>query len=263
MTQTVSQPQISAFLAQVSPFERLGKNAIEGLAAKCQLLRYRIGQQILVRDKLPAQVSIIYQGQVRLLGYDHRSQKSASLKTVGAGDMFGWLGLVRGVSCETAIASTETICLTIPAMEFLELLKTKPNFSSALKDRVEIAELFELLSLELERRADAGSNLKDLALQMLEDVQVLNIPSGAVSQTQLDANRTWLVSSGSVGEHPTGSRLPSPYLPSSLRKGVRLIGVMWPEQKALTQSGSAALEEDGSHLDPWDDSTGEDPGAIV
>ena len=263
MTQTVPQPQIATFLAQVSPFDRLGKKAIEGLAAKCQLLRYRIGQQVLVRDKLPAQVSIIYEGQVRLLGFDHRSQKSASLKTVGPGEIVGWIGLVRGVSCETAIASTETICLTIPAMEFLDLLKTKPNFASALKERVEIAELFELLSLELERRADAGSNLKDLTLQMLEDARVLNIPPGAVSQTQLDTNRTWLVSSGSVGEHPTGSRLPSPYLPSSLRQAVRLLGVMWPEHKAITKTEDPATEEDGVLLvpDPWGDGAIQDAPA--
>ncbi|MDY6938527.1 MAG: type I secretion system permease/ATPase [Cyanobacteriota bacterium] len=266
MTQTVPQPQISTFLAKVSPFDRLGKKELEELAVKCQLLRYRIGQQILVRDKLPAQVSIVFQGQVRLLGYDHRSQKSASLKTAGTGEILGWIGLVRGVSCETAIASTETICLTIPAMEFLDLLKTKPNFSAALKKQIAIAELFELLSLELERRADASSSLKDLTQEVFEDAQILNIPAGAVGQTQLDANRTWLVSGGNVGEHPTGSRLPSPYLPSSLRQGVRLLGVVWPAQKASSSSGLALQAEGGATAidDPWNKSE-LDPvdGAIV
>jgi len=65
------------------------------------------------------QVSIIYEGQARLLGYD--PQTPVTLKLLRPGEVLGWAGLVRGVPCETAIAST-VVCLSIPA-EFSELLE--------------------------------------------------------------------------------------------------------------------------------------------
>ena len=57
------------FLASTPPFDRVAEASIEGLTAKLEPLRYRMGQAILVRDTLPARVAILYQGQARLLGY--------------------------------------------------------------------------------------------------------------------------------------------------------------------------------------------------
>ncbi|MGB3236797.1 MAG: peptidase domain-containing ABC transporter [Geitlerinemataceae cyanobacterium] len=254
MTQTSPEIQIVDFLARVSPFDRLGDRQRQQLAASCQLLRYRVGQQILVREKMPTQVLIIYEGQVRILGYDHRSQKSVSLQVLKSGDMLGWLGLVRNTACETAIASTETICLTIPATDFLELLRTQPEWAQAVQNQVAISEVFELLSLELERRADAGSNLKELAFQMWQEATLLHLPPGSVKTTQLDANRLWLISRGPLGEHPTGSRLFSPYLPASLKQEVRLLGLAWP--------APVVAEPNDETDDVWDSDL-QKPGPIV
>ncbi|HIK33922.1 MAG TPA: peptidase domain-containing ABC transporter [Oscillatoriales cyanobacterium M59_W2019_021] len=256
MTQTSPEIQIVEFLTRVSPFDRLGERQLQKLAANSQLLRYRVGQQILVRDKMPAQVSVIYEGQVRLLGYDHRSQKSVSLQVVGLGEMLGWLGLVRDTACETAIASTETICLTIPAADFLAAMEAQPDFASAVRDRVSIVEVFELLSLELDRRADAGSNLKELAFQMWPEAHLVHLPPGGVKQTQLDSDRLWLVSRGPVGEHPTGARMLSPYLPTWVKQEVRLVGVAWP--------APILADEPRSLTDPWEETDGHrEKGAIV
>lgn len=251
MTQTSPEIQIVDFLARVSPFDRLGDRQLQQLATSCHLLRYRVGQQILVRDKMPTQISVIYEGQVRILGYDHRSQKTVSLQVISSGDLLGDLGLIRDTACETAIASTETICLTIPAATFVELMQTQPEFAQALQQKVAISEVFELLSLELDRRADAGSNLKELAFQMWPESTVLHLPSGSVKTTQLDAQRLWLISRGPVGEHPTGARMPSPYLPTLLTQETRLVGLNWP---------TPVVAE--SPNDPWIDD-GQEPGSLV
>lgn len=118
MAQGISQLPIQDFLAQTAPFEQLGTDATLAVASKCQLVRYRIGQSIFVREKIPAYVAIIYQGQARLLGYDQRSQMPVSLELVGPGKILGACGLVRGIPCEIAIASTEVICITLPAEDF-------------------------------------------------------------------------------------------------------------------------------------------------
>jgi len=53
----------------------------------------------------------------RLLGYPH-AQAPVTLQLLKPGEVFGWASLVRGVACETAIASIETLCLTLTAADF-------------------------------------------------------------------------------------------------------------------------------------------------
>lgn len=229
MTSTASTCQIQTQLAKTSPFEQLGEQALQQLAQKCQLLRYRIGQPILVREKMPAQVSILYQGQARLLGYDQRTQMPVSLQLLGPGVILGWVGLVRLIACETAIASTEVVCINIPAADFLECLAAEPAFGNQLRQLCSLSEVFELLSLELQRRADGQANLKELALQVWEEAVVRNLPPGQVDSTQLDAERVWLVSSGAVGNFAVGSRLDFNGSAQSLKvegtQATRLIGL--------------------------------------
>ncbi len=229
MTESVLTLEIQAQLAKTAGFEQLGVNALQELAQKCQLGRYRIGQPILVREKMPALVTIIYQGQARLLGHDQQTQMSVSLQLVGPGEVLGWVGLMRGIACETAIASTEVVGINLPAADFLACLEAEPAFGKDLRQRCSLSEVFELLSLELQRRADGQAKLKELALQVWQQAVVLNLPPGRVDSTLLDGDRLWLVSSGAVGDFATGSRLTLNGSGQSLRvegtRGARLLGL--------------------------------------
>jgi ATP-binding cassette, subfamily B, bacterial HlyB/CyaB len=73
---TSTQVDIKEFLAGVFPFNTLSKNALDNLCTKAEFLRYRIGQVITAREAMPQHISIIYEGQARLLGYDPRSDKA-------------------------------------------------------------------------------------------------------------------------------------------------------------------------------------------
>ncbi|MEB3277322.1 MAG: peptidase domain-containing ABC transporter [Lyngbya sp.] len=232
-TTTVSHTQIQSFLAETSPFDRLSEATLKAILPKCQLLGYRTGQPIFEREKMPTQVSIIYQGQARLLGYDLRTQRHMSLRLLGAGEIVGWPGLIRGTPCETAIASTDMICITLPAEEFLQLVSREPNFGEAFRDHASVSEVFELLSQELQRRANLPGNLKEFTLDVWPDAIVVNLLNGQkrVSDlaSMLDPERVWLISSGAVGELETGNRVVLDGLNGSLkiegRSGVRLVGV--------------------------------------
>ena len=136
----------------------------------------------------------------RLLGFDQRSQRHVSLRLVQSKEILGWAGLLRGVPCETAIASTDVIAIVLPAEDFLSVLEKQPTFGEAFREHCSLSEVFELLSLELQRQADGTSNLKELTLQAWQDATVVNVPNGN-KKTQdiakeLDADRVWLVSSG-------------------------------------------------------------------
>ena len=234
----VSLTQIQDFLAQTPPFDRLSEGALTALVAKCQLLGYQTGQPLFEREKMPTQVAIIYEGQARMLGFDQRSQRHVSLRLAQPQEILGWAGLLRGVPCETAIASTQLIAIVIPAEDFLNVLEKQPTFGEAFRDHCSLSEVFELLSLELQRQADGTSNLKELTLQAWQDAAVVNVPNGN-KKTQdlakeLDADRIWLVSSGVLGDFPTGSRFLAENAAKSLkvegRVGARLVGFREPPE---------------------------------
>jgi ATP-binding cassette subfamily B protein len=227
MTSTVSPSEISAFLAQTPPFDRLGVDSLKALASKCQLLRYRTGQPIYERDKMPAQLVILYEGQARILGYDPYKQSLASLRLAQSGEVLGWTALVRATACETVIASTETIAIVIPSHEFVHYLGNEPGFGEAFEQRASEIEIFELLALELQRQANATANLKDLTFKLLPDARIVNIPKGRSSKPAIDPNWLWIVSRGSVGEVEVGNRLNPDALGSKIQSdtGARLLGL--------------------------------------
>lgn len=205
---TYTKSGVQEFLATVDPFNQLAPDSLALITEQFQLLRYRIGQAVLVRDRLPNQVSILYQGQIRLLGYDPRTQKPITLTLLQPGAIIGWIGLVRGIACETAIASRESICLTISATEFLELLEREPQLTETFRNRCSLIELYDLLGTELHRQANGSADLKALALKAESRAVVCNLPPGRTPTNQLEPDRIWLVSGGgSISNFPVGSRL--------------------------------------------------------
>ena len=117
MIQTIPK-QLPDFLATVSPFDQLSEEILVKLSEKLEVEHYSMGRIILRREEMPERVSIVYEGVIRNLGYDPRTQTPVTLELLEPGDIFGWVGLVRGVASETAIASCESTCLCLPVNEF-------------------------------------------------------------------------------------------------------------------------------------------------
>lgn len=216
------------FLTGVPPFDGLPPNVFQKLGDRVQFLRYRMGQAIVVRETIPTQVSVLYQGQIRLLGFEANGQTPTTLKLAEPGEIIGWVGLIRGVACETAIASTEAICLTIPAAEFLGLMKQHPNFAEVFLQQCGLVEVFDLLGAELNRQANATVKLTDLVLKSYAQAVVHPLPVGKTAIGQLDPDLMWLVSAGAITGFPVGSRInPSTSMDDLLVQGngARLIGL--------------------------------------
>lgn len=190
-----STTTIQEFLASIYPFNQLSITSIERIAANLEPLRYRMGQAILVRETLPARVAILYQGQARLLGYAPGASAPDTLQLLKPGSIIGWTSLLRGVPCETAIASVETLCLTLKASDFLSLIELEPAIANAFCNHCSLIEVFDLLGAELERRGKIPDNLKELATATVKQATILNLPPGKTPLQQLDPNLLWLVSS--------------------------------------------------------------------
>ena len=153
---TVTSQSLQRTLSGIAPFDRLPGSAIASLTQSGQLLRYRIGQPIVRPEALP-QLVLITEGQARLLGEDPRNDKPVTLRLLGAGALLGVVGMLRGQPCETAIASSEVIGLQFSIATFQQMMDSHPEFAAAIRDRLYLAEVFDLLARQVnDQAADAG-----------------------------------------------------------------------------------------------------------
>ncbi|PSO49883.1 MAG: type I secretion system permease/ATPase [Cyanobacteria bacterium SW_9_44_58] len=209
---TFTTADFVSFLTEQFPFNRLPREACETLSRKLKPLRYKMGQALALRERMPTELQIIYEGQVRLLGYESKSQMPTTVELASTGKIIGWVGLVRGTPCETAIASEESICLSLKAEDFWEIYQQYDGFREALEQQCSAIEAFTLISCEQERQPHGGIDLKTAAQASVSSAIVQTLSPGEINLTDLprdhslkDEQRLWLVSGG--GNFPVGSRL--------------------------------------------------------
>ncbi|MBN3895050.1 MAG: peptidase domain-containing ABC transporter [Nostoc sp. NOS(2021)] len=200
----------SEFITTLEGFDQLPDGAIANLSEQLQAWRYRIGQKIIGKESLPQQITIIYEGQVRLLGYDPQTQLPITLKLLQPGEVIGEIGLLRDVACETAIASTEVVCLTLSASAYFSFLALYPAFADARKNRSYLVEVFDILSSYWQKQAIATLNLREIAENALPQAKIHYLPPGKTPFNQLDRESVWFVSGGgTVTNLSPGDRLES------------------------------------------------------
>ncbi len=273
---TYTEVSTQAFLEQeVSLLAGLPPSTLQALANKCQRLRYKIGQPLLRKETMPHQVAIVQEGHVRLLGYHAGTGNPLTLGRLGRGVVVGWAGLVRGVPCETAIASTDdVICVVIPALAFMPLLEKEPQLLGRVQGQVSKVELCEILGQDMQRRAHAALDFRELLEEAYDHAQIQYAAPDDLDR--LSPDYTWWVSSGrSFQGLPTGSRLDLDNLPSSRVPGVgavRLLGIPTDilEQPLQSQGAgpadSALLLETAPQeslveiVDQWGERMGGQPG---
>jgi ATP-binding cassette, subfamily B, bacterial HlyB/CyaB len=197
--QTTSTTTVQDFLKTVPGFRELPTDRLAQLSGQFQPLRYPLGRTILVAKNLPAQVFFIYQGQVRLLGYDPRSQTPITLNLLSPGDCVGNLGILRDHPCETAIASTDTICLTLEAQAFINLVEQEPTIASYYRDQVGIIEVFDLLGQQLVKHADGKTDLKELTFKLWPRAVLKTLTPGTPAPQPSESDLAWYISSGAEG----------------------------------------------------------------
>ncbi len=214
MTNTNTTKIVEQFLSLVPQFNQLAPEAIAEIAPKLKPLRFGVGKVMIMREKMQGQVAIISEGEVRLLGYDPRTKMPTTLDKLKPGQIIGWVNLARGVPCETAMASTEVVCLALDNQDFLSLIEQHPQLAAQYKLKPAKVEIFDLLGIQLEEKAQGDWELADLANQMTEHAQAYYLPPGEhqltseVARPLTDRSLVWLVSGGgAIDEFPVGSRL--------------------------------------------------------
>ncbi|PNW53891.1 UNVERIFIED_CONTAM: peptidase C39 [Euhalothece sp. KZN 001] len=250
---TFTTTDFVTFLSETSPFDQLPQEACVALSKKLQPLRYKMGQALALRERMPTEVQIVYEGQVRLLGYEAKTQMPTTLGLARSGDLIGWVGLVRGTPCETAIASEESICLSLKATDFWELYNQYESFREALQRQCSAIEAFTLLAIEQDRQPHGGIDLKQVTENALKTAIVQTLPPGknkisADDHPLKDENRLWLVSGGGkITDYSIGSRLEistETTLQVQGQQAARIIGFETSQLPWLNPHALATLEKE-------------------
>jgi ATP-binding cassette subfamily B protein len=243
------QFNISEFLSRISPFSQLPPAVLNDLAARMQPLGFGMGKKMMEVGKLPGQVLVLCQGQIRLLGYNTRTQMPMTLERMQPGAVLGAVSLMRGVGCETAIASTDAVCLPVSAEEFLRLMGRYTEFALALQNKCSPIEALELLDAYLNKQAWAGTEARQLAIPASENALVRQVPPGRSTLGDLHGDRIWLLGSGVVRGMTIGDELSltnnAPVIQVEGDKPARLIGFR-PQDVMPTASALVAAVSDPS-----------------
>ncbi|MTJ10144.1 peptidase domain-containing ABC transporter [Anabaena sp. UHCC 0204] len=226
------------FITTIEGFEQLSTEEITKLSSPqlLQPLRYRIGQKIISKEQLPERIAILYQGNVRLLGYHPQTQLPITLKLLKPGAIIGEISWLRQIPCETAIASTEVVCLTWNAADYLQLLSQNSAFTNTRQNQSQLIEVFDVLSFQIAQRALINHNLKDIAQQAISDAKIHYLSPGKTPLQTLESNRIWFVSGGN--SHPDltpGTRLEKEVIEVSGNLPLRLLGINPTDLSLLDQ----------------------------
>ena len=190
------------WLGQLAPFDKLPADAVAELGRQIKWVRYRMGQPLVPKDRLPNQLCILSEGQARCIAIDPDLSKPVSLETVSSGQLLGWVGVVRDRPCETAIASTEATAAVFPAEAFVELVAQFPEIADWTR-RPAISEVFDVLGQYLQSRPDgsailaaqSAANLRELALRVWPQTQLQFLETAAAASS-LDEDYIWFASNG-------------------------------------------------------------------
>ena len=261
MTNTNTTKVVEQFLSLVPQFNELSPEAIAELAPKLKPLRFGMGKVMIMRDKMQGQVAIISEGEVRVLGYDPRTRMPTTLDKLKPGQIIGWVNLAREVPCETAMASTEVVCLALDNQEFLKLIDQYPQLQAGFKNKVAKVEIFDLLGIQLEKQAQGDWELSTLAEQAVSEATVYYLPPGEhelnteITAPLQDPDLVWLVSGGGkINEFPVGSRLELTRDRQSITvsgsKPARLISIPRNKWFLADQEDTTALDNQASPPEP-------------
>ena len=225
---TYIQSTFEEFIASIEGFDQLSKEEINNLLSSqiLQPLRYRVGQKIIGKEQLPERIAILHQGNVRLLGYNPQNQLPITLKLLQPGATIGEISWLRELPCETAIASTEVICLTWKAADYLQFINRNPAFAKARQNQSHLIETFDILSSQVAQKALVNHNLKDITQQAQLAAKIHYLSPGKTALRELDSDRVWFVSGrSSLPNFPSGSRLETDVIEVKGNIPLRLLGI--------------------------------------
>ena len=109
----VNESRILKLIEYFQPFKELDKKEKVFLSQNSSLVKGKIGQTLLRAEEATKYIYLIVEGRIRIVGKDLRTEDIETIELCGPGQSIGWVGVLRGRSCETALCSSSVIALRI------------------------------------------------------------------------------------------------------------------------------------------------------
>lgn len=245
---------VAEFITTVEPFNNLSRSDIETISAYFKPLKYEMGQIIFLKDNIPPYVAIIYEGQARCIAYDPRNNLPVSIQLRDPGTILGWESLMRGFGSETAIASTNLIALTIERDKFLDLLRKYTILKNYYQQTPGLTEVFDLLGIQLMKKAIAHGDIKTLAKEAVNQTQVCHLLAGKCDRLpNPPENQQWVLSSGKINGFDIGD-IVTINQSVTLETNCRLISLTIPQGIPPQNQNEQINREKEEEDDLWTDS---------
>ncbi|NTV99086.1 MAG: cyclic nucleotide-binding domain-containing protein, partial [Chlorobiaceae bacterium] len=252
MVKTVenSSSDIRKVIADNPLFANLGQDKIEKLAKSCTLAQFSIGKPVISKGTVPDTFYVLCSGKVRTLYQDSSSGAVQTLRLLGAGDVFGWVTLMRRQPTEIVTASEDTLCLLIPSASINAIVNDIPSLYDKVVKVTDPSEICALLELHFaadpaseQRLRDMGfSGIKDLAMHLFTTAETVD--TGFTKKIPAK-NLKWLVSRSSDPGYKPGSE----YIVSGKEiagtSSLRLIGLdfSFMKETAAADQTPASVQE--------------------
>ena len=160
-------------LDEIEPFKDLSLEGKEKLEKNIEILKYNIGQPILIGDKLPNSIIVICEGEARLINND--GKQTQSICKFNKGSILGLGSLLRADPCESINAATTLTAYSIPDTIILDLYSSEKSFSKKLNNISYPGEILELVKILMSQSNRTDINIKSAFNQVLLNNKVITL----------------------------------------------------------------------------------------
>ena len=155
-------PRILRLIDYFHPFKELDKEEKIFLSQNSSLVKGMIGQTLLRAEETSKYVYLIVEGKIRIVGIDLRTDDIETIELCGPGQSIGWVGVLRGRSCETALCSSSMIALRIEKRIISQIFTRSSMARKYWSSHAAKAELFEATSTVLKKHPDCKISTLDI-----------------------------------------------------------------------------------------------------
>ena len=192
---SVNAPRILKLLNYFQPFKQLEESEKLFLSHNSELVRGKIGQTLLRAEETANFVYLLVEGRIRIVGKDLRTGDIETIELCAPGQSIGWVGVLRGRSCETALCSSAVISLRINKRVISQIFSQSIQARKYWSSHAAKAELFEATSTVLKRHPDCKISTLQIIDQTIKTFRVcLANQKNADELSKL--NYLWYISGG-------------------------------------------------------------------
>lgn len=168
MTTSKLQPTLEALRVK-QPFCELSDDGFKLLEESGKIKYFEIGEKIIRHDEFPPNIYLLLKGEIRLLAESLEDKGLITIEKKGVGQLFGWISLLRGETCETIQASEDVYALAFPSEVFIRLCKTEPKFLEFFERTTNAHETWRVFSGYCNNSAKTPKNLDDIGKQIIRN----------------------------------------------------------------------------------------------